>query len=32
LLDILALEHAERQQWVGEVAKINSRLNEAARG
>ena len=29
--EILALEHAERQQWVKEVAKINSRLNEAAR-
>lgn len=31
LPDILALEHAERQQWVSQVAKINSRLNEAAR-
>lgn len=29
--EILALEHAERQRWVKEVAKINSRLNEAAR-
>jgi len=26
--DIIALEHTERQQWVAEIAKINSRLNE----
>jgi hypothetical protein len=26
--EILALEHGERQRWVKEVAKINSRLNE----
>lgn len=25
---ILALEHAERQKWVAEIAKINQRLNE----
>ncbi len=25
---ILGLEHAERQLWVGEVAAINRRLNE----
>jgi hypothetical protein len=24
----LALEHAERQRWVVEIAKINRRLNE----
>ena len=27
---IMALEHRERWQWVSEVAKINSRLNEGA--
>ena len=27
---ILGLEHAERKQWVGEIAKINRRLNEEA--
>ena len=26
--EILELEHAERQQWVEQVAKINRRLNE----
>ena len=25
---IMALEHRERQQWVGEVTKINQRLND----
>ena len=25
---IMALEHHERQQWVGEVTKINQRLND----
>ncbi|MEM9218148.1 MAG: DUF6760 family protein [Cyanobacteria bacterium P01_F01_bin.150] len=25
---ILGLEHLERLQWVGEIAKINQRLNE----
>ncbi|KAA0240156.1 MAG: hypothetical protein DYG91_14530 [Chloroflexi bacterium CFX7] len=29
---ILDLEHGERRRWVGEVAAINRRLNEAARG
>lgn len=28
---ILWLDHHERQRWVNEVAKINRRLNEAAR-
>jgi hypothetical protein len=26
--EILALEHAERQRWVAEIAKINQRLND----
>jgi hypothetical protein len=26
----MALEHAERARWVGEIAKINRRLNEQA--
>ncbi len=25
---IMALEHRERQRWVGEIARINERLNE----
>ncbi|HKQ79335.1 MAG TPA: DUF6760 family protein [Blastocatellia bacterium] len=25
---ILALEHRERQRWVGEIAKINKRFND----
>jgi hypothetical protein len=25
---VLGLEHAERRQWVEEIAKINRRLNE----
>jgi hypothetical protein len=25
---ILSLEHGDRRQWVGEIAKINRRLNE----
>ncbi len=25
---IMTLEHLERQRWVGEVARINERLNE----
>lgn len=28
--DIMNMEHAERQQWVAEIAKINRRLNEAS--
>jgi len=28
--EVLALDHAERQRWVQEIAKINRRLNEAA--
>jgi len=27
---ILGLEHAERQRWVSEIAKINRRINDAA--
>jgi hypothetical protein len=27
---ILEMDHAGRQQWVQEIAKINQRLNEAA--
>jgi hypothetical protein len=27
---IMRMEHAERQQWVAEVAKINQRLNDAS--
>jgi uncharacterized protein DUF6760 len=30
--EILRLEHRERQRWVAEVARINERLNEEARG
>jgi hypothetical protein len=26
---IMQLDHAERQQWVAEVARINRQLNEA---
>ena len=25
---IMQLEHRERQRWVGEIARINKRLNE----
>jgi hypothetical protein len=28
--DILRLEHVARQQWVGEVARLNERINERA--
>jgi hypothetical protein len=28
--EIMTMEHAERQQWVQEVARINTRLTEAA--
>ena len=28
--DILRLEHAARQQWVAEVARLNERINERA--
>jgi hypothetical protein len=31
LQTILALEHAERRDWVREIARINQRLNETAR-
>jgi hypothetical protein len=27
---ILNMEHRDREQWVGEIAKINRRLNEGA--
>lgn len=30
--EILGLEHAERRRWVDEIAAINERLNESARG
>lgn len=26
--EIMGMEHAERQQWVDQVARINTRLNE----
>jgi hypothetical protein len=26
--DVMRMEHAERQEWVAEVARINTRLNE----
>ena len=26
--DVLNMEHAERRQWVDEIAKINRRLNQ----
>ena len=28
--EVLTLDHAERQRWVQEIAKINRRLNVAA--
>ena len=28
--EILHMEHGERAHWVGEIARINSRLNEGA--
>jgi hypothetical protein len=28
---IMALDHRERQRWVGEVSKINQQLNESAK-
>ncbi len=28
LADVLRLEHAERQRWVGEIARLNERINE----
>jgi hypothetical protein len=28
--EIMALEHPERRRWVGEIARINERLNEAS--
>ena len=30
LEDVLAMEHADRRQWVEQVAAINVRLNEEA--
>jgi hypothetical protein len=27
--EIMRLEHPERRRWVGEIARINERLNEA---
>jgi hypothetical protein len=27
--EIMALSHGERRDWVGEIARINERLNEA---
>jgi hypothetical protein len=29
LQEILGLEHADRQRWVEEVARINRRMNES---
>ena len=26
--DVMLMEHVERQEWVAEVARINTRLNE----
>ncbi len=28
--DVMLMEHAERQEWVDEVARINTRLNATA--
>jgi hypothetical protein len=28
--DVMSLEHHDRRSWVSEVAKINTRLNEAS--
>src|SRR5262249_23301333 len=30
--EIMSLDHRERQRWVGEVSRINQRLNDSARG
>jgi hypothetical protein len=30
LQEIMALEHAERQRWLEEIAKINRRLSDLA--
>jgi hypothetical protein len=30
-VEIMALEHLERESWVKQIAGINKRLNEAAR-
>ena len=30
--DVMCMEHAERQEWVEEAARINTRLNEAPPG
>ena len=27
--EVMGLEHPERRRWVGEIARINERLNEA---
>jgi hypothetical protein len=29
--EVMALEHRERLRWIGEIAKTNEALNEAAR-
>jgi hypothetical protein len=29
---LMALDHLERRRWVGEVAKINERINDEAGG
>ena len=29
---IMRLEHAERHRWIGEIARINQRLNEQTGG
>jgi hypothetical protein len=30
--ELLHMDHLERRQWVGQIAQINQRLNEAAGG
>ena len=29
--EIMAMDHRERRWWIGEVSRINARLNEPAR-
>jgi len=28
----MTLEHEDRRRWVGEVSRLNERINEASRG
>jgi hypothetical protein len=30
--EVMGLDHRERQRWVGEVARMNERINEEAVG